>query len=68
MTRDMIANSVDEVTAMDGEELCIEGEDQGLLYIIIDGECEIIKDWARVMQFGLSGLGRLGRFSERPWT
>eukprot|EP00930_Biecheleria_cincta_P028525 TRINITY_DN19912_c0_g1_i2.p1 TRINITY_DN19912_c0_g1~~TRINITY_DN19912_c0_g1_i2.p1 ORF type:complete len:1012 (-),score=210.91 TRINITY_DN19912_c0_g1_i2:25-2826(-) len=41
---DMIANVLEEVSFLDGEEICIEGEDAGTLSIILSGEADMMRN------------------------
>lgn len=41
---DMLADVIEEVTVHEGEHLCEIGRDEGLLFIIYSGECEVSKD------------------------
>lgn len=43
-TIDMIANVLEEVSFLDGEEICIAGEDAGVLSILLSGEADIYRD------------------------
>eukprot|EP00928_Gymnodinium_smaydae_P045475 TRINITY_DN3030_c0_g2_i1.p1 TRINITY_DN3030_c0_g2~~TRINITY_DN3030_c0_g2_i1.p1 ORF type:complete len:1204 (+),score=315.05 TRINITY_DN3030_c0_g2_i1:114-3725(+) len=41
--RDMIADALEEISFLLDDEVCVEGEDVGLLYIIFEGECEVYR-------------------------
>lgn len=41
---DLLADALEEITVLEGEDLCVQGEDAGFLYIIYQGECEVLKD------------------------
>lgn len=41
---DVLADVIEEVTVYEGEHLCEKGVDEGLLFIIFSGECEVIDD------------------------
>eukprot|EP00929_Paragymnodinium_shiwhaense_P057157 TRINITY_DN28607_c0_g1_i1.p1 TRINITY_DN28607_c0_g1~~TRINITY_DN28607_c0_g1_i1.p1 ORF type:complete len:998 (-),score=272.33 TRINITY_DN28607_c0_g1_i1:156-3149(-) len=38
--RDVIADAFEEIVVLEGEEICVEGEDEGLLFVILEGTCE----------------------------
>lgn len=40
---DMIADVVEKITFYDEDEVCCEGEDEGLLFLIFEGECDVIQ-------------------------
>eukprot|EP00928_Gymnodinium_smaydae_P021063 TRINITY_DN18180_c0_g2_i1.p1 TRINITY_DN18180_c0_g2~~TRINITY_DN18180_c0_g2_i1.p1 ORF type:complete len:1068 (-),score=240.00 TRINITY_DN18180_c0_g2_i1:42-3245(-) len=40
----MLADALEEVVVLEGENVCEQGDDSGLLFIIYDGECEVEKD------------------------
>eukprot|EP00401_Gymnodinium_catenatum_P072601 CAMPEP_0117482632 /NCGR_PEP_ID=MMETSP0784-20121206/13520_1 /TAXON_ID=39447 /ORGANISM="" /LENGTH=1095 /DNA_ID=CAMNT_0005277135 /DNA_START=44 /DNA_END=3331 /DNA_ORIENTATION=+ len=42
--RDMLAGVLEEVFVLQGEEICREGEDIGLLFVIYEGDCEVLKN------------------------
>jgi CRP-like cAMP-binding protein len=41
---DMLADVIEEVTILEGESLCEEGYDNGMLFVIYQGECEMERD------------------------
>jgi CRP-like cAMP-binding protein len=41
---DMVANVLEEFVVDEGDDICTQDEDEGMLFIIFDGECEVIKD------------------------
>lgn len=41
---DIVAGVVEEISLMETEELCIEGEDKGFLFLIYYGQCEATQD------------------------
>lgn len=41
---DMIAGVVEEISFLEGDSVCVEGEDNGLLFLIYAGECNMMKD------------------------
>jgi len=41
---DLIANVLEEFAVYEGEDVCIAGDDAGLLFIIYKGTCEVLKD------------------------
>lgn len=40
----MIADVLEEFTVYEGEDVCVEGEDEDLLFIIYKGDCSVLKD------------------------
>jgi CRP-like cAMP-binding protein len=41
---DVIAGVVEELSLLEAEDVCVAGEDAGLLFIVFDGECEVTAD------------------------
>jgi len=41
---DMVAGVVEELCLLETEELCVEGEDEGCMFIVFEGTCDVVKD------------------------
>lgn len=41
---DLIAGALEEISFLEDEEVCVENEDAGLLFIVWEGECSVFKD------------------------
>jgi len=41
---DVVAGVVEELSLLEAEDVCVAGEDAGLLFILFDGECEVTED------------------------
>lgn len=44
----MLAGALEECFFLEGEDVCVQGEDRGLFFIIYEGECEVLRDGERV--------------------
>jgi len=44
---DMVAGVVEEISFLEGEDVCVEGEDNGLLFVVYEGECDALKEGRR---------------------
>mmetsp|Transcript_94349 Transcript_94349/g.177577 ORF Transcript_94349/g.177577 Transcript_94349/m.177577 type:complete len:1103 (-) Transcript_94349:191-3499(-) len=40
---DLMAGALEEISFLEHEEVCVEGEDAGLLFIVWEGECDVLE-------------------------
>jgi len=41
---DVVAGVVEELSVLEAEDICVAGEDQGMLFVLFEGECEVTQD------------------------